>query len=52
MMRPKIEKSWSERFREITDRLAKGAKEHSQDDIDSVIDEAVQAVRKKEYAHS
>ena len=52
LIRPKTEKSWSERFREITGRLAKGAKEHSQDDIDSVIDEAVAAVRKKKYAHS
>ncbi len=52
VMRPKTEKSWSERFREITDRLAKGAKEYSNDDIDSVIDEAVEAVRTKKYAHS
>ncbi len=52
MMRPRIEKSWSERFREITDKLAKGAKDYSQDEIDSVIDEAVAAVRKKRYAHS
>jgi transcriptional regulator with XRE-family HTH domain len=52
MMRPRIEKSWSERFREITDKLAKGAKDYSQDEIDSVIDEAVAAVREKRYAHS
>jgi transcriptional regulator with XRE-family HTH domain len=52
MMRPRVEKSWSERFREITDKLAKGAKDYSQDEIDSVIDEAVSAVREKRYAHS
>ena len=52
MMRPRVEKSWSERFREITDKLAKGAKDNSQDEIDSVIDEAVAAVREKRYAHS
>lgn len=52
VMRPKVEKSWSERFREITDKLAKGAKENSQEEIDSVIDEAVAAVRNKKYAHS
>lgn len=52
VMRPKMEKSWSERFREITDRLAKGAEGYSQNDIDSVIDEAVEAVRTKRYAHS
>jgi len=52
VMRPKNEKSWSERFREITDKLAKGAKDHSQNEIDSVIDEAVAAVRNKKYAHS
>ena len=45
MMRPKPEKSWSQRFREITDRLAKGAKDYSQEDIDKVIDEAVTAAR-------
>ncbi len=52
VMRPKTEKSWSERFREITDRLAKGAEGYPQDEIDSVIDNAVEAVRTKRYAHS
>lgn len=51
MMRPKAEKSWSQRFREITDRIAKGAKEYSQEEIDKVIDEAVATVRAKEHAH-
>ncbi len=50
LLKPKPEKSWSQRFREITDRLAQGAKDYSQDDIDKVIDEAVAAVRKKNYA--
>lgn len=52
MMRPKAEKSWSQRFREITDRLAKGAKEYTQEEIDKVIDEAVIAVRAKRHARS
>lgn len=52
MMRPKSEKSWSQRFKEITDRLAKGAKDYSQEEIDKVIDEAVAAVRAKEHAHT
>jgi len=52
LVKPKTEKSWSQRFKEITDRLANGAEEHSQDDIDSVIDKAVEAVRTKKYAHS
>ncbi len=52
MMRPKVDTAWSERFREITDKLAKGAKDYSQDEIDSVIDDAVKAVRNKHYAHS
>lgn len=52
MMRPKSEKSWSQRFREITDRLAKGAKDYSQAEIDKVIDEAVTAVRSKAHAHN
>lgn len=52
VMKPKAQKSWSERFRDITDRLAEGAKEYSQDEIDNVIDEAVKAVRTKRYAHS
>lgn len=47
MLRPKAEKSWSQRFREITDRLAQGVKDYSQDEIDKVIDEAVKAVRAK-----
>jgi transcriptional regulator with XRE-family HTH domain len=52
MMRPKAEKSWSLRFREITDRLAEGAKDYSADEIDEVIDEAVEAVRAKKYANA
>lgn len=52
VMKPKAQKSWSERFREITDKLAEGAKDYSPDDIDNVIDEAVEAVRAKRYAHS
>ena len=52
LLKPKSEKPWSQRFREITDRLAQGAKDYSQDDIDKVIDEAVAAVRKKNYARS
>ncbi len=52
LLKPKPEKPWSQRFREITDRLARGAKDYSQDDIDKVIDEAVAAVRKKNYARS
>jgi len=50
MLKPKAEKSWSERFREITDRLARGVKDSSQVEIDRVIDEAVTAVRAKEHA--
>lgn len=52
MLKPKAEKSWSQRFREITDRLARGAKVSSQVEIDRVIDEAVAAVRAKEHAHT
>lgn len=52
LLKPKPEKPWSQRFREITDRLAQGTKDYSQDDIDKVIDEAVAAVRKKNYARS
>jgi len=52
MFKPKTEKSWSQRFREITNRLAKGAEGHSQDEADNVIDEAVAAVRSKAHAHN
>ncbi len=52
MLRPGLEKSWSQKFREITDRLAEGAKDYSADEIDEVIDEAVEAVRAKKYANS
>jgi transcriptional regulator with XRE-family HTH domain len=52
MLRPGHEKSWSQKFTEITDRLAEGAKDYSEDEIDKVIDEAVEAVRAKKYANS
>ena len=52
MMKPRIDKAWSERFRKITGKLAKGAKDYSQDDIDNVIDEAVAAVREKRHARA
>ncbi len=52
MLKPKAEKSWSQRFREITDRLARGVKDSSQGEIDRVIDEAVTAVRAKEHART
>lgn len=52
MLRPKAEKSWAQRFREITNRLAKGAGDSSQDEIDQVIDEAVAAVRSKAHGHN
>lgn len=50
MMKPKAEKSWSQRFREITDRLAAGAKDYTQDELDNIIDQAVEAVRAEEHA--
>jgi len=52
MMKPKTERSWSQRFREITDKLAKGAKDYSQEEIDQVIDEAVASVRAKGRARA
>ena len=52
LLKQKPEKPWSQRFREITDRLAQGAKDYSQDDIDKIIDEAVASVRKRSYARS
>lgn len=52
MLRPKAEKSWSQRFREITDRLAKGARGYTQEEIDKVINEAVRAVRTKGHART
>ena len=51
LVKPRTEKSWSQRFREVTDKLAEGVRGHSQDEIDAVIDGAVSAVRKKRYAH-
>ena len=50
-MRPKAEKSWSQRFRDITDRLAQGAEEYSQVDMDKIIDDAVKTVRTKKHVH-
>ena len=51
-MRPKAEKSWSQRFREITDRLAKGAEGYTQEEVEQAIDEAVTAVRTKRHART
>jgi transcriptional regulator with XRE-family HTH domain len=51
LVRPRTEKSWSQRFREITDRLAGGVRGRSLDEIDAVIDDAVNAVRKGRYGH-
>jgi hypothetical protein len=51
MMKPKAEKSWSQRFREITERLAEGAKDYSETEIDAIIDRAVDDVRKRPHAH-
>jgi len=50
MMKPKAEKSWSLRFREITDRLAEGARDYSLDELDKMIDQAVEAVRAEKHA--
>jgi len=52
MMRPKAEKSWSQRFREITARLAAGAGDRSQEEIDKLIDEAVATVRTKGHVRA
>ncbi len=52
MMRPKAAKPLSQRFKKITDRLAKGAKHHTQQEIDRMIDEAVVAVRAKKHARN
>lgn len=52
MMKPKAEKSWSQRFREITDRLAQGAKDYSNEEIDNIIDEAVAEVRSKKHVRA
>ena len=52
VIKQKNEKSWSERFREITDKLAKGTERYKQDEIDNFIDEAVEAVRARRHAHS
>ena len=52
VLKPKPEKPWSQRFREITDRLAQGAKDYSQEQIDEVIDEAVTAVRTRKHVHT
>jgi len=50
ILRPKTEKSWSQRFREITDRLAKGTKDYSEEEVEHIIDEAVAEVRSKAHA--
>jgi len=52
MMRPRSEKSWSQRFREITERLAGGTKDYSEGKVEHVIDEAVAAVRSKAHARN
>ena len=51
IMKPKTEKSWSHRFREVTSKLSEGVQDRDQDDIDAVIDDVVKMVRKKRYDH-
>lgn len=50
MIRPRSGKSWSQRFREITERLARGTKDYSEEEVEHVIDEAIAAVRSKAHA--
>jgi transcriptional regulator with XRE-family HTH domain len=52
MITPRPESTWSRRFREISDKLAKGAGQYSQREIEEVIDGAVVAVRAKRQAHN
>ncbi len=52
MMKPRAEKSWSQRFREITDKLSQRAKDYSQEEIDHIIDEAVAEVRSKKHVRT
>lgn len=52
VIKPRTEQPWSKRFRAVTDRLAQGAEGYSQEEIDRVIDDAVEAVRAKRYARS
>jgi hypothetical protein len=52
LMKPKIEQSWAQRFRAITEKLAQGAKGMKQEQIERVIDEAVTAVRGSRHARS
>lgn len=50
ILKPKPKKSWSQRFREITDRLVAGAEDCSQEELDNIIDHAVEAVRAEGHA--
>jgi transcriptional regulator with XRE-family HTH domain len=52
LMKLKVEQSWAQRFRAITEKLAQGAKGLKQAQIDQVIDEAVAAVRVKRHVRS
>ena len=52
LLRPKPDRSWGLRFREITTKLARGAQEYSQAEIEKTIDAAVTAVRAKKHART
>lgn len=52
VMKPKLEQSWTQRFRAITEKLAQGSKGMKQQQIDQLIDEAVTAVRGARHARS
>jgi transcriptional regulator with XRE-family HTH domain len=43
----KKDETWSEEMREVVSELRRGAEEYSQEEIDSIVDEAVTAVREK-----
>ena len=50
MMPARTDAAWSKEMRKVVSELRKGADEYSQEEIDSIVDEAVKAVRTEKGA--
>ena len=47
-VRPESQDEWSARMRRVVDRLREGAKGYSEEEIEKIVDEAVEAVRRED----
>jgi transcriptional regulator with XRE-family HTH domain len=48
----KKDTAWTKEMREVVSKLRQGAAQYSEEEIESIVDEAVMAVRREEKAHA